>query len=165
MRIGAIFDESLTKYRYSLTREWDSRLPRLLLCMINPSVATEVKDDPTIRKVITFAKMHGFGSFVVVNLFAMISTDPKVLKNNNDAIGVDNDSYIRLLLDDCQSIWIAWGANAKRFPNRVSEVLTILKEGDMDIYCLGKTKDGHPCHPLMLSYNTQLEVYWQRNSV
>lgn len=33
-------------YRYDLTREWDSDLPKVVWIMLNPSIADERVDDP-----------------------------------------------------------------------------------------------------------------------
>jgi hypothetical protein len=43
-------------YRYVLYREWDVQLPTILFIMLNPSTADGDSDDPTIRRVINFAK-------------------------------------------------------------------------------------------------------------
>ena len=45
---GAVFS---AVYRYLLWRAWDVALPRLLWVMLNPSTASEEKDDNTIRQL------------------------------------------------------------------------------------------------------------------
>ncbi len=78
----AIFSDCW-KYRYTLVRNWDSSLQRLAIIGLNPSTADAVKDDPTIRRCKHFAQAHGYGSFVMLNLFALRSTDPsRPLKNS-----------------------------------------------------------------------------------
>ena len=44
------------RYRYSLLRDLGMQTPALTVVMLNPSTADAVKDDPTIRRVIGFAK-------------------------------------------------------------------------------------------------------------
>jgi hypothetical protein len=151
------------RYRYTLTRVWDQSKQNLLICMLNPSIASDEEDDPTIKKVIKFAKKYNFGSVTVVNLFAQISTDPRRLAENKDPIGPDNDMYIRDSLRKCHSVWIAWGTNAERYQQRVQQVMSLLRDRNIDIYCLGKSKDGHPSHPVMLSYNSPLEIFYCHN--
>ena len=49
------------RFRYRLWRVWDGALPSVLFIMLNPSIADECDDDPTIRRCIGFAKAWGFG--------------------------------------------------------------------------------------------------------
>ena len=44
------------KHRYSLKRIWDKDKPKALFIMLNPSLADNYQDDPTIRRLIKFAK-------------------------------------------------------------------------------------------------------------
>ena len=65
----AVLDKT-GQYRYWLWRLWDADLPHVCFCMLNPSKADAVTDDPTLRRCINFAKSWGYGSLSVVNLFA-----------------------------------------------------------------------------------------------
>ena len=67
------------KYRYSLKRIWDKDKPKVLFIMLNPSLADNYKDDPTIRRLIKFAKLYGYGGFYVGNLFSYITPYPSEL--------------------------------------------------------------------------------------
>ena len=48
------------KERYSLKREWDKSKNKILYIMLNPSLADEKKDDPTIRRLMSFTKKFSF---------------------------------------------------------------------------------------------------------
>ena len=50
-------------YRYALTRVWDETAPKLLFIMLNPSTATELKNDPTIERCERRARALGYGGF------------------------------------------------------------------------------------------------------
>lgn len=63
-------------YRYLLGREWDPSLPRVLVCGLNPSKASETDDDATARKLVGFGRRWGCGSFEIVNAFAYVATSP-----------------------------------------------------------------------------------------
>lgn len=152
------------KYRYTLYREWVEdpfESCRVLnFVMLNPSTADAFKEDPTIRKCIGFAKLGNFNAIRVVNLFAFRSTDPKNLQkeyvNGGDIIGPQNDAYVRELSPE-ETVCVAWGAsfqNEMFVRRRIRETITLLNR---KLWCLRKTKDGHPKHPVMLGYGPLIE--------
>jgi hypothetical protein len=144
------------RYRYSLTRQWSSRNPTCLFIGLNPSTADERTDDPTIRRCMRFAQGWGYGKLVMANLFAFRATDPSVLLRIEDPIGPENDKHLSSLSADAAIVIIAWGANGA-CTYRSSHVLKLLNdtEASAKIHCLGKTKDGHPKHPLYLPKTTE----------
>ena len=77
---GAVFSEC-GKYRYALWRIWDESKPAVMFIGLNPSTADEKESDPTITKVISFAKSWGFGAVYMCNSFPYISTNPDELKD------------------------------------------------------------------------------------
>jgi hypothetical protein len=46
---------------------------------LNPSIADEQQLDPTLRRILGFTKQLGLQRFVMLNLFALVSTDPQVM--------------------------------------------------------------------------------------
>ena len=150
------------RYRYSLSREWDSSLPSVCWLMLNPSIAGADADDPTIRRVTSFSVGFGFGGFVVANLFAMIATDPTdLLKAHRtlpemDVIGVENFTHILRAAKDRRVI-VAWGAIHKRLLPQADRVLGILPEGEL--WCLGLTAGGLPRHPLFVRGDAELRPF------
>jgi hypothetical protein len=164
MKMDAVFDETGT-YRYSLRREWDPSLPRLLYVMLNPSIASHELEDQTSRQCLFFAKKFGFGSLEVVNLYALISTDPKQLKYASDPIGTENDNYIEEAAIRAERILVAWGE--KHFINQRHKVVThhLISRGH-DLYCLGTAKSGHPRHPSRMSHSLEsLQVYQKKEDI
>lgn len=145
-------------YRYSLTREWDPTLDTLLWIMLNPSTADASEDDPTIRRVVGFSRQWGYGSAVIVNAFALRSTDPAALPSHPDPVGPDNDQYIRRWSLAADHAVCAWGAHGGLHGRHVT-VLSILRDHACSAMCLGTTKDGAPKHPLYLAASTPLIVY------
>jgi hypothetical protein len=129
--------------------------------MLNPSRAGAVKNDPTITRVIGFSSAFGFGSFVVVNLYAYIATDPiDLLKEHRrlpemDIIGPDNFTSI-LNAAKGRRIIVGWGAIRKRLVAQAERVLELV-EGDL--HCLGTTDGGFPKHPLYLPNETELQLF------
>lgn len=143
-------------YRYNLIREWDAINPSMLFVMLNPSTADAVEDDPTIRRCMGFARREDCGMIEVVNLFAYRATDPKELKKTDTPlVGVDNDEIIQLAAEESDIIVCAWGTNGT-LNGRNKEVISLLQSVGKPIMCLGKTKDGHPKHPLYLPADAEL---------
>ena len=142
-------------YRYQLGRIWNSKRPSMLYVMLNPSTANAVDDDPTIRSCVRLADHGGFGSIEVVNLFALRSTDPKMLKFHADPVGPECDGHIRRARDRCDVIVCAWGAYP-HLRGRDAKVLDILTYNFRKVYCFGMTKSGAPRHPLYIKTGTTL---------
>ena len=82
------------KYRYVLTRG-NPRMRRAVWVMLNPSQADQHKNDHTITKCVEFSRRWGFPGIFVVNLYALVSTDPSVLLTSPDPIGLMNDAWLR----------------------------------------------------------------------
>ncbi|SON54256.1 hypothetical protein HDIA_0715 [Hartmannibacter diazotrophicus] len=131
------------QYRYRLFRRWKSG-PTCVFIMLNPSTADGTQDDPTIRRCIGFAKREHCGALEVVNLFAFRATSPADLKRAEYPLGQENNVYIARALSKTGPLIAAWGAHGV-FLGRDRAVLNMA--GGL-LQCLGKTKQGHPRHPL-----------------
>ena len=84
------------KERYSLKREWDKSKNKILYIMLNPSLADDNNDDPTIRRLINFSKKFNYGGFLVGNIYSTISPNPKGV-DKSDGISDKNLKKLRLL--------------------------------------------------------------------
>lgn len=157
----AIFD-STREYRYVLVRRWNDNKPNIAFLMLNPSIADENKDDPTIRRVIRYAKDWGYGMVFILNLFAYRSTDPAQLKKTPDPVGLDNDHYINYISHNVAYIIAGWGTKGN-YLNRATNVIRRLSPTHK-LYCLQETKEGHPQHPLYVKSDVVPQPYgWQPN--
>ena len=145
----AIFSDD-RKYRYRLRKHLSGTERTALFVMLNPSVATEFRDDNTIRRCKAYAADWGYGILEVVNIFAIISTDPKALYRDPEPIGPDNNAVIRLAVESADIVVCAWGSHGDKFPKRVKEVLHLIKETGQQPHYLELTKSGQPRHPLKL---------------
>ena len=138
-------------YRYRLWRRWDESLPAVLWIMLNPSTADASQDDPTIRRCIDYAQRWGYGSLTVGNLFALRSTDPRAIPKAHDPIGPQNDQWLREMHDEATLTVIAWGAGFSDHMERSDRVLAMLAGmTHRSLYCLGRTQNGSPRHPLYM---------------
>ena len=150
---GAIFSDD-RKYRYALWRVWNLSRPILLQIGLNPSVANEIKDDPTITRGIVRADRNGFGGFIMANLYAFISTKPEALLGDDDFVGEFTDYYLKQMIELSERQLCGWGS-FKPVAKRASIILSMLK----DPYCLGSNVDGQPKHPLYVGYNVPMMLY------
>jgi hypothetical protein len=135
-------------YRYHLWREWDRTQPRMLLIMLNPSVADHERDDHTITKSIAIARHLGCGRLDVGNLAAFRSSRPAHLKTAADPVGPDNDRYLARMLRTTDVVVCAWGANADALPGRADAVRKMIRKSGRQAFALKLTNGGHPSHPL-----------------
>ena len=153
LRSGANFSDDRV-YRYSLWREWLPKKPRLLFVMLNPSTADENRNDPTVERCQVRAMRDGFGSLEVVNLFAYRSTYWKKLWEVPDPVGPGNDDTIDEAIARSGEVICAWGCApiiGRRF--RDERVLRMITARGRRPLALKLTADGHPHHPLYLSYS------------
>ena len=138
------------KDRFSLSRIWDSKKPKALYIMLNPSYADNESDDPTIRRLIFFSKKFKFGGFYVTNLFSQITPYPKELNMDNKS-KKKNLKIISKLIKKSDLIVYAWG-------NLVSEPIELRKLIESPL-CFGINKNGTPKHPLYLRSDTKLQDF------
>lgn len=152
---GLAFISDCKTWRYWPTRRWDDSLGELVFCMLNPSIADAVTDDPTVTRCIERAKRLGYGKLIVVNLFAMISTDPRHLQHASDPVGPLNDVVLDVVAKTPSSIKVvcAWGVHGNICDGRAHQVLTRFKAANKPLHVLKLSKSGMPCHPLYLPYD------------
>ncbi|MCT4607733.1 MAG: DUF1643 domain-containing protein [Pelagimonas sp.] len=139
------------RYRYGLWRIWDDTLPELLFVMLNPSTATEEKNDPTIERCQRRAIQLGFGAVRIANLFAFRATKPADLKRAEDPIGPENAQLLSEWSGKSAMTIAAWGSHGDTLAQ--GQAIAPLLNGD--VRHLGLTKAGHPRHPLYVSYDVQ----------
>jgi hypothetical protein len=147
-------------YRYRLERNGPGDGATAVI-MVNPSTADAEQDDATIRKLKGFGVRYDWGRIIVGNLFAYRSTDVRALATCSDPIGPDNDWHLMDMLREADRVVVAWGP-AGKLPRRlrtryrrILEMASLVSRRPMSIGA--PAKDGHPCHPLMLAYERQLQ--------
>lgn len=168
---GALFsapDHDAARWRFMLWRVWDPSMPPLVWCMLNPSTATHEQLDATIRRCIGWAQRWCFGGILVVNAYAFRSTDPLVMLREPGRVGLGNDFVLRCVLEAVartptpvvlppQRVMLAWGDGIERA--REYEILSMLREVQVGTHCLGRTRSGHPRHPVRVPYDTPVREW------
>lgn len=153
----ALFNARRT-HRYLLTRVWDADLAPAVFLMLNPSVADAFVPDPTITRCIRFARRENAGGLVVVNLFALRSTDPAVLADHPNPIGHSNNRLIGEAVQDAAVVIAGWGVHGQ-LHGRDHAVNDLLAEHGVELKCLGRNQGGSPKHPLYVRGDQPLEPY------
>jgi hypothetical protein len=179
-RTVAVFSEDLL-HRLRYRRTWGEG-PRGLLgfLMLNPSRAGKTRaeleaegveqglpeegklaSDATVTRCARRAELLGYRGIEVVNLFTRLATDPDDLAKLpiDDLNAPEAERAIRETYAAVDRLVLAWGAEPiARTTGRASEVLERLLEldGGRDLFTLGTTKDGIPCHPLYIPYERKL---------
>jgi hypothetical protein len=138
-------------WRYTLFRRWNFNTDAKY-CMfigLNPSTADEVTQDPTVTRCCQYAQDWGFDGLCMTNIFAYRATDPKVMKQQDDPVGVDNDKWLIKCGKSADLVVAAWGTHGA-YRNRGVEVMELFDKYQINLHALKLTQDGHPGHPLYL---------------
>ena len=148
------------RYRYLLGGVRGLHTPRvpgtLLWIGVNPSTATHLWTDPTVRRIQRFTLDAGYGRYEIVNLFAFRSRDPEDLPPAADPVGPGNRDVIREAIHRADRVVCAWGAvpNAGIRARRAVELRALVRlltaRGAPPSVALGFTQSGAPRHPLYL---------------
>jgi hypothetical protein len=140
-------------HRYLLTIDWSTYAspahegkPLMVLAM-NPSTADAFQNDPTVRRMIGFAKAWGHSGLIVSNVMSYRSTDPKALpKSLEEAVGPMNGRWIESYASCAGMVLAAYGAlkgmHAEAAKIAEGHVLLV----DKPIYRL--SSKPYPRHPL-----------------
>ena len=143
------------KYRFFLERTWNDDLPKLPVCMLNPSTGDAEKDDQTIRRLTHFATRWGYGGLAIVNLYPLRASKPSVMWESENRSHDDNEKWLDAIIvaaeNNGNKLLIAWGNDgawereADLFIQRVKE-----QSKTVELVTLGKTGHGNPRHPMAL---------------
>jgi hypothetical protein len=162
MLTTAKFNDDHT-HRLILGRLWNESSSKIMFIGLNPSKADDVENDNTVRRLIKFSQNWGFGGFYIGNIYSYIATEPKDMikyysQLPNSQVKKLQKANLHQVIDRasiCSMTVFCWGANVDQDDPWVEIVIRRFKNA----YCFGKTKDGHPKHPLFLASHTQLQKF------
>ncbi len=141
--------------------------------MLDPSPASGLVYDPTIRRCEAFARSLNsgrIGVIVICNLFSLIAPVCKVLKSA--AMQITRHDNDRFIVDACRGayrmICARAGCGADEIARRRAREMIELNRMEFSglLECLGTNLNGSPTHPLYLPADAalepwRLELYWQ----
>lgn len=157
-------------WRYQLRRyrTMQSQLGRVcVVCGLNPSTATALVDDATIRRCSRVSWFWGCDIYTMVNAYAWRDTKPAnmwaALKRGENIMGERNDQSIVAALQTVQRSGgiavAAWGTHCP--PGRSDRLRELASVAGVAWQCLGYNAGGSPRHPLYVANGTPL-VPWPR---
>jgi len=157
------------EHRFYLKRGKD---PELLFILLNPSTATQERNDHTLHRLAAAARQHGYTAFSVANLFTLRTPHPRELKGL-PAIGDGNRLLVRRLSYVHKTVVYAWGnmpSHLKKQYEWTNSEPDLFRSIVPHPLCFRHTKTGHPNHPCRL-HNNQLGwepfrsvLYWMRGT-
>lgn len=162
-----------SRYRYILRRLRSGILAKgsITFIMLNPSTADANVDDNTTRRCMSFTFREGKSKLSIINLFAGRATEPTDLWKMDDPIG-DPENFLtwegvlRFSKHKEDRFVAAWGgspisiAKKKLYDAQVEKITDLIcRQYRYELYCLGKTSNGSPRHPLYVADNQRLELW------
>lgn len=123
--------------------------------MLNPSKADETANDPTVERCERRARAWGYGRVIVVNLFALRSTDPAALYKHMDPVGPENFAAIVWAAKESEIVICAWGEHGAHCGMGDNILLRMRQFYPEKLRALRINKSGQPAHPLYLPYSAQ----------
>lgn len=152
------------QYRYTLLKSTVEEPDLDEVClwiMLNSSTATAYRDDPTARKCQKFTKRMGLKATLIMNLFALRSTDPAMLTRHEEPIGEHNYFRMGQMIARYENVVVAWGSfNHPMLKTLARRVYNLITEQGRKPLCLGVNRDGMPKHPLYVADKTTL-INWR----
>jgi hypothetical protein len=123
----------------------------------NPSTAGADVNDQTVRRLCHFAAREGCTELEVVNLFALVATDPAELLSVDDPVGGRvNDWMLSAAMLISDVVVMAWGNMPADLGLgwRAEDVTRWAERVELGscrrVVCFGRTAKGQPRHPSRL---------------
>jgi hypothetical protein len=159
-------------YRWSLSYKISQSTKEIIFIGLNPSLSDEFFLDNTTKKIIKISKNNNYGKVKLINLFALISSNPERLFNHKNPVGYLNNNYIYKNLKhwsenkNCD-LWLGWG-NKGKFLNRNKKIAKKIMQYNLirknnfgkplGPLFIKKTIKDNPIHPLYCSDNSILKA-------
>ncbi|MGA0569602.1 DUF1643 domain-containing protein [Variovorax sp. VNK109] len=150
-------------WRYTLGQSGERPL---LVIGLNPSTATQERADPTVARVRKVAALHGYGGFVMLNLYPVRATDYRKLPVTVSKVAFERNLQA---IEDVVAqvpephIWATWGQSVTYhgyFLKARDQLIERLAKYNPKWFRLGElTATGHPRHASRLDYNWRLSAF------
>lgn len=151
---GAEFNMDGT-HRHLLTRRWSDG-PRYALWLgLNPSVARDDMDDPTMVRETKLTRLWFTVDYLVkMNVLDICMTKPANLRFEPIETW-RTPGYLERTIEiaqDADVVIVGWGVVPNRVKPMVAELVSGLMQAGVPLICTGYAQDGSPRHPLYVGY-------------
>lgn len=137
------------RYRFDLQWRWgDGRL--LVGWLLNPSTATEIVLDPTVRRIMVQADTLELDGFRIINLYALRSSEATPALRETAAIQETNEGFIvEVLSEAARNGWpilAGWGEDGR---HKQDWALAAARKAGVELYRFGDLTKANrtPRHP------------------
>ncbi len=165
---GATFSEDNT-HRFTLWRRFKSEGKSILFVGWNPSKATDIIDDNTVSRWISFAKRDGYALMMAGNVIPYRATDPDEMRHGMKAIKERDAAALQSIFDQniheilemavlADTVVLCCG-NGGAFMGAFERVKSALDAAEIPLHYFGLTKPGYPKHALYLANSTPIIPY------
>src|SRR5262249_3330614 len=101
----------------------------------------------------------GFERYIMCNVSPYRCTNPAHLPKDVDLNPAANVSTILSYARMAHYVVVAWGILPKSLRPAGEQLLSRLREAEIDLWCLGTNKDGSPKHPLYQPDNAPIKRF------
>lgn len=156
--MASIYINSLTNLERYVLGDVTGNNP-FIVFGINPSYATPLKLDPTLREVASMSIKLGYTGWIMLNIYPQRSTNPKGINPTiNNTIHSNNLIEIEKIIKKYPNVKLhaMWGNNINRCQYLKATCLADIDKirtthSTSEWYYLGgKTQNGEPWHPLYI---------------
>lgn len=153
-------------HRIILTREWGTYQRPVAVIGVNPSMADNLKDDPTINALYQHCEHWDRERLIMLNLFTLVATEPADMRAHpypecGGSIEAWEETFDPAHRDPNLIVVAAWGKNGTH-RDQDRRAMKWLSYWGIEPKCLGINKDGTPVHPLYVRRGTPLVTYYGR---
>ncbi|MGG3571905.1 DUF1643 domain-containing protein [Bacillus gobiensis] len=147
------------KYRYYYEKTWNKYRPCACVILLHPSLDDVLKSDKTVTSLTNYFIDQHYGKFIVVNLFAYMTSDSSELKKSEQSYEQVNRSYFEKACAGSDMIFIGWGSDTKKFVSAKRAAEEILVPYKSKLKCFVDDRGKFPRHPRDLNERLSIEEY------
>lgn len=160
LQTSVIFSQDKT-HRYLLKKQWDDKLPKVTIIMLNPSRASSIRMDMTTFYTVNNIADLNYGAVEIVDLYSNINTEIKGRADLTAFTDKENDKQILASVAGCDIAIIAWGKiteTNKNVKQRTDEIIKLLNKYKQKLHVIEDKRGRKGWHPLAPSIRNEWKI-------